>query len=70
MRDVLRRAPGLLLALSVPVAILATLTLTGCGGGDPAETARQPVIPEGEPIRIGDDSPLDQLDLGADPGQG
>lgn len=65
MRDLLRRVPGLLLALILPV-----MTLSGCGGGDPAESAKQPVLPEGEPIKIGDDSPLDQLNLGADPGQG
>ncbi|MEW4566351.1 hypothetical protein AB1L88_00650 [Tautonia sp. JC769] len=53
------KSSTLVLALFSPVAVLS-----GCGGNDPAPAA----APSDEPLKLGDDSPLDQL--GADPGQG
>jgi hypothetical protein len=47
-----------LLAFITPLVIIA-----GCGSDEPAPIAASPE----EPLKLGDDSPLDQL--GADPGQ-
>ncbi|WP_161602331.1 hypothetical protein [Tautonia marina] len=57
MRAILRTST-LVLALITPMVMIA-----GCGGDDPAPIAASP----DEPLKLGDDSPLDQL--GADPGQ-
>ncbi|WP_169973908.1 hypothetical protein [Tautonia rosea] len=54
----LLRSSTLLLALLTPMMLIS-----GCGGNDPAPIAAEP----DEPLKLGDDSPLDQL--GADPNQ-